>query len=96
MTPTEVIPGHTTRTTDDITGVVHNVCTQVLIHIAPTMTLHTADHPHTGALQLTPETTADHALNQLTDQLGKASTNLHHNPEDHKIKHILKGSQELQ
>ena len=96
MIPTEAIPGHTTGTTDNITGVVHNAHTQVLIHIVLTMTLHTADHLHIGALQLTPENTADYALNQPINQLRKAHTNLLHNPEDHKVKHIPKGIQELQ
>ena len=96
MTPTEAIPGHTTGTTDDITGVVHDTHTQVLIHIILTVTLHTIDHLHIGALQLTPETTADHTLDQPTNQLRKTPTNICHNPEDHKVKHILKGIQELQ
>ena len=55
-----------------------------------TMTLHTTDHLHTGAHQLTPETTVDHALDQPTNQLGKPHINLHHIPEDHKVKHIPK------
>ena len=38
MTPTEAIPGHTTGTSDDITGVVHDVHTQVLTHIIFTTT----------------------------------------------------------
>ena len=96
MTPTEAVPGHTTGTTDDITGVVHNAHTQVLIHIFLTVTLHTTDHLHIGALQFPPETTVDHALDQPTNHLRKAHTNLIHNPEDHKVKHILKGIQELQ
>ena len=95
MTPTEAIPGPTTGTTDNITGVVHDAHTQVLIHIILTTTLHIADNLHLGALQLTPSTTADHALNQPTNQLRKAHTNLDHNPEDHRVKHILKGIQAL-
>ena len=96
MIPTEPIPGHTKGTTDDITGVVHNAHSQVLIHIILAMTLHTTDRLHIGALQLTPETTADHALDQSKNQLRKACTNLQHNAGDHKVKHILKGFQELQ
>ena len=69
MIPTEAIPGHTIGTTDDITGVIHDVHTQVLIHIILTMTLHTTDHLHTGAHHLTHEITADHALDQPTGQL---------------------------
>ena len=83
MIPMEAIPGHTTGTTDDTIGVLYDPHTQVLIHIILTATLHTTDHLHIGALQLTPETTADHTLNQPTNQLRKACTNLHHNPDDH-------------
>ena len=60
------------------------------------MTLHTADHLHIGAHQLTQEIAADHALNQPTGQLRKPCTNLHQNTEDPKVKHILKGIQESQ
>ena len=95
MTPTEAIPGHITGTTDDITGVVHDGHTQVLIHIILTTTLHTADHLHIRALWFTPETAADHAVDHPTNQLRKACTNLHHNPEDCRVLHILKGIQEL-
>ena len=72
MIPTEAIPGHTTGTTDNIIGVVPDTNTQVLIHIILTVTLHTSDHLHIGALQHTPETTSDHALDQPTNQLRKA------------------------
>ena len=96
MTPTEAIPGHTTGITDAITGVLHDGPTQTLMHIILTMTLHTADHLHIGALQLTTETTPDYTLNQPTNQLRKPHINLHHIPEDHKVKHIPKGMQELQ
>ena len=64
---------------------------QVLIHIFLTMSLHIIDHLHIGALQLTAETAVDHAFDKPTNQLRKADTNLHHNPEDHKVKHIPKG-----
>ena len=50
MIPTDSVPGHTTRTTDDIIGVTHDAHTQLLIHIILATTLHT------------PETTAGHAL----------------------------------
>ena len=89
-------PDHTTGTTDDITGVVHDAHTQVLIHIILVAMLHITDHLHIGALQLTPETAADHALYQSTNQLRKPPTNLCHNPEDHKVQLMLKGIQELQ
>ena len=87
---------HTRGTTDDIIGIVHDAYTQVLIHIILTMTLHTADHLHIGALQLTPETAADHALDRPTNLLRKPCINLLPNPEGHKVKHIIKGIQELQ
>ena len=96
MIPTEAIPGHTTGTTDDIMRVAHDVHIQVLIHIILNVTLHTTDHLHIGALQLTSETAADHALDQTTNQLRKTHTNLLHNPDKHKVKHILKGIHELQ
>ena len=96
MIPTEAVLGHTTGTTDDVIRVVHNAHIQVLIHIIVSMTLHTADHLHIGALQLTPETVQDHALDPPTNQLRKAHTNLLHNPEDYKVKHTPKGIQELQ
>ena len=72
MIPTDAIPDHTTGATDDITGVVHDAHMQVLIHIILTTTLHTIGHHHIGALQLTPETAADHALHLPTNQLRKA------------------------
>ena len=95
MIPTEAIPGHTKGTTHNNTGVVHDAHTQVCIHIIFIATLHTADHLHIGALQLAPETAADHTLQQPTNQLRKACTNLCHIQEDHRVKHILKGIQEL-
>ena len=69
MTSAEAVPGQITETTENITGVVYDTHTQVLIHIILAMTLHTADHLHTGGHQLTPETAADHNLNQSTNQL---------------------------
>ena len=53
MTPREAILGPTIGTTNDNTGVIHDAHTQAHIHIILTMTLHTADHLHTGAHQLT-------------------------------------------
>ena len=96
MIPTEAIIGHTTGTTDDTIGVVHNTHIQVLTHHH---SCHDTPHHrsfHIGALQLTPETAADHSLNLPTNQLRKAHTNLLHNPEDHRVKHTPKGIQELQ
>ena len=95
MIPTEAVPGHTTGTTDDIIEVVHDAHIQVLIHIILAATLHIADHLHIGALQLTPETAADHTLNQPTNLLRKPCINLH-NPEDHKVKHTPNGIKDLQ
>ena len=78
MTPTEAILGHTTGITDDITVVLLDSHTQVLIHIILAMTLHITDHLHTEALQLTLEIAADHALDQPTNPPRKLCTNLHH------------------
>ena len=91
MTPTVSIPGHTTWITYAIAGVVHNTHTQTFIHILLTVTLHIADHLPTEALKLTPGITTDHALNQPTNPPRKPHINLHHIPEDHKVKHIPKG-----
>ena len=96
ITLTEAIPSQITGTTEDITGIIHNAHTQVFIHIILVVTLHTTDHLPTGAHQLTQETAAVHTVNQPINQLRKAHTNLLHNPEDHKVKHILKGNNELQ
>ena len=49
-----------------------------LIHIALAMTPHIRDHPHTEALQLTLETTADHDLNQHINQPRRPHTKIHH------------------
>ena len=92
MNPTEDVPGHTTGITDDNTGVVDDAHTQALIHIILTITHHIADHLHIGALQLTPETTADHPLDQPTNPPQKPHTMLHHIPEDHKVKCTPKNS----
>ena len=95
-TPTEAIPGHTTGITDDITGVVHDAHTQPLTHIILTAMLHITDHLHIEALQVTPEITAEHALNQPTNPPRKPLTTLCHIPADHKSKHTPKGTQDSQ
>ena len=95
-TPSEAIPGHTTGITDDITGVVHNTHTQVLIHIIPAATLHITDHLPTEALQLTPKISVDHTPDQPTNPPRKPHTNLYHSSKDHKGKHIPKKIQGLQ
>ena len=94
MTPTEAILGPIIGTTNNHTGVIHDTHTQVLIHIILTVTLHTADHLHTGAHQLTQEITADYTLSQPKGQLRKPHTNRHQSPEDHKVRHKQKGIQE--
>ena len=96
MIPTKAIPGHTTGITDGLTEVVHDAHTQLLTHIVLAMMLHITDYLHIEALQLTPEITADHTINQPTNLPRKPYTNLHHIPGDHKAKHIPKGAQELQ
>ena len=92
MTLTEAIPSQITGTTENITGVIHDTHTQVLMHIILTMTVHTTNHLHTGAHQLTQEITADHALSQPTGQLRKPHTNLHQGPEEHKVRHTKRNS----
>ena len=42
MTPTEAVPGHTTGITDDITGVLSDAHTELLIHISLAMTFHSS------------------------------------------------------
>ena len=96
MTPTEVVLGHTTGITDDITGVVHDTHTQTLTHIILTMTLHITDHPYIEALQLTPEIAAGHTLDQPANPPRKPHTTPRHIPTGHKGKHIQKETQELQ
>ena len=82
MIPTEAISGHTTGTTDAITGVLPSAYTQMPIHITLTMTPHIRDYLCIEALQLNLETTADHNLDQHTNQLRKPHTKSHHIPED--------------
>ena len=96
ITPTEAIPGHTTGIINEITGVVNDTHTQLLTHIVLAMTLHITDHLHIEALQLTPEITTDHTLNQPTNPPRKPHTTLHHIPADHKAKCIPKRTQGLQ
>ena len=71
MIPTKAIPGHTTGTTDDITGVIHGAQTQVLIHIILAMTLHTTDHLHIGATKIAP----CQSSSQFRRPQGKSHTN---------------------
>ena len=79
MTPTETIPGHTTEITDNITEVVHDAHTQPLTHIILALTFHIADHLDIEALQLTPEITADHALDQLQTRRSQGKTHTKRN-----------------
>ena len=60
------------------------------------MTLHIEGHLHTGAHQLPHEITADHALEQPTNQLRKPCIRIHHIPEGPKVIHTLKEIQESQ
>ena len=96
ITPTEAIPGHSIGTTDDITRVIHNTHTEVLICTILTTTPYIKDHLHTGAHQPTQNTTAYHSLGQPTNQCRKPCIKIHHIPEDSKVKHILKEIQESQ
>ena len=95
MSPAEAIPGHTTGTADAITGVLPGAHAQMPIHIALAMTPYIEDHLCTEALQLTLETTADHDLNQHTNQLRRPHTRIYHDPGDPKIKHILREMQRV-
>ena len=79
-----------------MTGVVPDTHTQPLTCIILTMTPHITDHLCIEVLQLTPEITADHALDQSTNPPRKLCSNLHHIPADHKAKHIPEGIQGLQ
>ena len=96
MTPTDVIPGHTTEVIDDTTEIVHDAHTQPLIHIILTMTLHITHHLDIAALQLTTEIAADHTVDQDTTPPGKGHTNLPHIYRNPKAKHIPKGIQQSQ
>ena len=73
MTPTEAIPGHTTEITDDITEVVHDANTHPLMHLVLAATLHFTDYLDIEALQLPPEITTNHTLNQHTKPTRKSS-----------------------
>ena len=94
MTPTEASPGHTTGTTDDIIGVVHDAHIQVLIHIIPAVTLHPADYLHTEAHQPTLAIRAHHVPIQHTNQVSKLCINLQCIPGDLKTSHTIKEIQE--
>ena len=87
---------HTIGTTDDITGVIHNAHTQVLIYTILNATLHIKDHLHTGAHQRTQETAAAHILNQPTNQVRKPHIKHHHFPENPNIIHTQKEVKESQ
>ena len=49
MIPTETIPGHATRTSGTITGVLPSTHTPMPIHITLAMTPHIRDHLHKEA-----------------------------------------------
>ena len=94
MIPTEDDPGHIIGIADNITGVLHNAHTQMLISTILAMTLHIEGHPLIEAHQLTHENTADHALNQPTGQLRKPCIRIHHVPEDPMVICALKEIEE--
>ena len=75
--PKEAILCHTIGTTDNITEVVHDTQTQILISNILAATLHIEGHLYIGAHQLTHGITADHALNQPTGQLRKPYIRIH-------------------
>ena len=90
VTPTETILGHTTGTADAITGVLPSIHTQMLIHIALTMTPRIGDYPCTEAFQLTLETAADHDLNQHINHPRGPCTKILHNPGNPTVLHTLR------
>ena len=96
MTPTETIPGHATGTVKNITGVFPSTVTPMPIHITLTKTPHIKDHPHTEALQLTLETTADCNPDQHINQPGRPHTKIHHDPGPPMVIHTLRETPESQ
>ena len=94
MIPTEDAPGHIIGTADNITGVLHDAHTQMLISTVLAVTLHIEGHLLIEAHWLTHEITADHALDQPTGQLRKPHIRIHHIPEDPTVIHTLKEIQE--
>ena len=93
---TEAILVCTTGATDNITEVIHDAHTQILISTVLTMTLHIEGHLHIGAHQFTYRITAYHTLNQPTGQLRKPCIQTHQIPEDPKVIHTLEEIQESQ
>ena len=96
VTPTEVIPDHTTGTADAIVGVLHDGHAPMPFHIALTMIPHIRDHPHTEAPQLTLETAADHNLDQHINQPRRPHTKIHHNPGNPTVLQTLRETPESQ
>ena len=92
MIPTEAIPGHIIETIDITIGVTQDALTPVLI--VPAMTLHIADHLHTGAHQPTFRTTAGHDPIQHTNQVRKHCIDLHPILAEPKANHMIKEIQE--
>ena len=92
MTPTETIPGHTTGTAEDITGVLPISHAQMPINITLAMTPHIGDHYHTEVLQLTLETAADHNLNKHIKQPRRLHTKIHHDPGNSTVLHTARNS----
>ena len=92
MIHTDTVPGHILESIDITIGVLHDALTPVLN--VPVMTPHTADHPHTGAHQLTLRTTADHIPVQHTHQVRKPCINLHPIPADFRAICMIKETKE--
>ena len=92
MIPMEAIPGHIIETIDIIIGVLHDALTPVLI--IPTVSPHIIDCLHTGAHQLTLETTADQDPIQHTNQVRKPCINPHPIPAELKANCMIKEVQE--
>ena len=95
-TPTEAIPGHTTRTADTVAGVLPGAHAQMPIHIALATTPHIGDHPCTEAIQPTLETAAGHDLDQHINQPRRPHTKIHHDPGNPTVLHTLRETPESQ
>ena len=87
--PTEAVLGHIMGTEDDITEVIHDAHTQILISTILAKTPHIEGHLHIGVHQFTHGIAADHTPDQHTGQLRKPHIRIHQIPEDPKVTHTL-------
>ena len=82
ITPSELILGHTTETTGDLTEVVHTDSIPTLLHNTLAATPHIEDPPLIEAHQPIGGITADHTLSQPIGQLRKPHIRIHPIPKD--------------